>query len=92
MDVTKYTSPFGTLNLVYHKMLEGSKYGGYGILIDMDEVAYRYLANDQLNRDTKILPNRQANDADTRKDEILSEIGEQFGQQRAHAVLTGVTG
>jgi hypothetical protein len=43
MNVTHYTSPFGSLNLVYHKLLEGSKYGGYILVVDMDEVAYRYL-------------------------------------------------
>lgn len=91
MNVTHFQGPFGSLNVVYHKLLEGTKFGGYGILIDMDEVAYRFLANDQMNRDTSILPNRQANDADTRKDEILSEIGEEFGQQKTHAVLSGVT-
>jgi hypothetical protein len=91
MDVTHYTSPFGSLNLVYHKLLEGSKYGGYGILIDMDECAYRPLGNDEISRDTKVLPNRQPNDQDGRKDEILTEAGLQFGVQRAHAVLSGVT-
>jgi hypothetical protein len=70
MNVTHYTSPFGSLNLVYHKLLEGSKYGGYLILVDMDEVAYRYLGNDEISRDTKVLPNRQPNDQDGRKDEM----------------------
>jgi hypothetical protein len=91
MNVTHYTSPFGSLNLVYHRLLEGSKYGGYLILVDMDEVKYRYLANDQYNRDTKVETNIQPRDQDGRKDEVKSEVGLEFGQQRAHAVLTGVT-
>jgi hypothetical protein len=69
MNVTHYTSPFGSLNLVYHRLLEGTKYGGYIVILDMDEVAYRYLANDTVSRDTKLLPNRQPNDQDGRKDE-----------------------
>jgi hypothetical protein len=91
MNVTRYTSPFGSLNLVYHRMLEGTKYGGYIIVVDMDQAAYRYLANDSVSRDTKVLPNRQPNDQDGRKDEYLSEVGLQFGLQRTHGVLTGIT-
>jgi hypothetical protein len=91
MNVTHYTSPFGSLNLVYHRLLEGSKYGGYLILVDMDEVNYRYLANDEVSRDTKVLQNRQPNDQDGRKDEFLSEVSLELGQQRTHAVLTGIT-
>jgi hypothetical protein len=88
MNVTQYTSPFGQLKLVYHKLLEGSKYGGYIITVDLDEVAYRPLSN----RDTKLLPNRQPNDQDGRKDEYLTECGLKFGQQRKHGVISGITG
>jgi hypothetical protein len=91
MNVTQYTSPFGSINLVYHPLLEGTKYGGYIVVIDMGQAAYRYLANDELNRDTKVLQNRQPNDQDGRKDEYLSEVGLEFGQQRYHGVLTGIT-
>jgi hypothetical protein len=83
MNVTTYTSPFGALSLVYHKLLRGTKYGGYGILVDMDNVAYRYLANDEMSRDTKLLTNRQANDQDGRKDEFLSESAASRPSSRA---------
>jgi hypothetical protein len=88
MNVTQYTSPFGTLKVVYHKLLEGAKYGGYIITLDMEEVEYRPLSN----RDTKLLPNRQPNDQDGRKDEFLTECGLKFGQQRKHGVISGITG
>jgi hypothetical protein len=91
MNVTQYSSPFGSLNLVYHRLLEGTKYSGYIIVVDMEEVAYRYLANDEMNRDTKVLQNRQPNDQDGRKDEYLSEVGLEFGLQQTHGVLTGIT-
>jgi hypothetical protein len=92
MNVTHYTSPFGSLNLTYHRLLEGTKYGGYLIIVDMEEVAYRYLANDTVNRDTKVLPNRQPNDQDGEKAEYLSECGLRFGLQRTHGVITEITG
>jgi hypothetical protein len=91
MSVHHFTSPFGELNVVQHKLLKGSKYGGYGILVDMDQAAYRFLAGEGENRDTKVLPNRQANDLDGRKEEILTEVTLQFGTEKAHAVLSGVT-
>jgi hypothetical protein len=91
INVTNFVGPFGSINLVWHKLLEGTKYGGYLISLDMDQVKYRYLANDQQNRDTKVLMNRQPNDQDGRKDEILSEVGLEFGQQRMHGVITGIT-
>ncbi len=91
MNVSRFTGPFGSITTVYHRLLEGSKYGGYIIVVDMDQVAYRYLANDEMSRDTKVLTERQPNDQDGRKDEYLSEIGLQFGLQRTHGVLTGIT-
>ena len=91
INVGHFYSPFGSLNCVWHRLLEGTKYGGYIVVLDMDEVAYRYLGNDELSRDTKVLTNRQPNDQDGRKDELLTECGLQFGQQRKHGVLTGIT-
>lgn len=88
MSVTQYTSPFGSIKVVYHKLMEGTKYGGYIIVVDMEEVKYRPLSN----RDTKIRPNIQLPDADTRKDEFLTECGLEFGQQRKHGVISGITG
>ncbi len=91
MSVTHYTSPFGSLNLVYHPLLEGTKYGGYLIGLNMDQIAYRPLGNDQKSRDTKVLNNRQAPDADTKKSEYLTEAGLEFGLTEKHGVLTGIT-
>lgn len=92
MDVTHYTSPFGSLNLVYHKLLEGAKYGGYLIGVDIVQTKYRYLANDAVSRDTKLRPNIQPPDQDGMKAEYLSEIGLEFGLQRTHFLISGITG
>jgi hypothetical protein len=93
MDVTTYQSPFGTIKLAapFHKLLRGTKYGGYLVVVDMENISYRYLANDELSRDTKLLQNRQPRDQDGRKDEFLSDIGCQVKLQETHAVLTGIT-
>lgn len=92
VNVRQFISPHGTVNLVTHWLLEGAKLGGYGILLDMKSVMYRYLANRNGSRDTHINENIQAPDEDGRKDEALSECGLQFGQEKEHALLTGITG
>lgn len=91
MDVTKYTSPFGSLMLVYHRLMEGSEFGGYIMVADVEELAYRWLGNDSVSRDTKLLPNRQENDRDGRKDEYLTEAGLEYGNEITHGVMTGIT-
>jgi hypothetical protein len=35
LAVTHYVSPFGRLDAVYHPLLEGTTYGGYGLALDM---------------------------------------------------------
>jgi len=51
--------------------LEGAVYGGMGVVLDMENLAYCPLKG----RDTKLLTNRQDNDEDSQKDEYLSEFG-----------------
>lgn len=91
LNVAHFTSPFGSINLVYHRLLTGAKYGGYLIILDMTEIAWRPLGNDTTDRDTKVLPNRQPNDQDGQKNEYLTEAGLEFGSQRKHGVVTGIT-
>ncbi len=92
VDVTTFTSPFGAVRLITNWELEGARYGGYLIGIDMDNVAYLYLANAKANRDSKVRTNIQAPDADTRKDEWLSECGLRVNNQQTHFVVTVVSG
>ena len=89
--VMRYISPHGDLNVVTHNLLEGDEFGGHIAILDMDQLTYRFLAGENGSRDTKVLPNRQANDADTRKDEYLSECGLMFGHSRTHGTITGIT-
>lgn len=88
MDVTRYEGPFGSIHTVWDKLLEGQKYEGYMIVMDMQNVAQRPFRN----RDTKLLPNRQPNNQDAKLAEYLTEQGLEFGEQRTHGVLTGITG
>lgn len=87
INIAQFVTPFGILNLVTHWLLEGARYGGYLIVLDMDEVKRRTLRG----RDTHIRTNIQAPDVDGRKDEYLTEDGLEFGQERKHALFTGIT-
>ena len=63
-------------------------YGGWAFLIDMDYVKFRPLQN----RNTALLPNRQANDADETTDEYRTEFSFEFRHERVHSIVKGVTG
>ena len=71
----------------YQHILEGAVYGGYGIVIDPENVKYRPLQG----RDTKLETNIQANDENQRKDQYITEAGLEVRLPKTHAVLTGVT-
>lgn len=92
LAVLQYISPFGTIKVINHWLLEGTTAGGQALALDLDQIAYRYLANSKGSRDTHIRENIQAPDSDTQKDEFLSEIGLEFGLEKEHGLLTGVTG
>lgn len=63
-----------------------TQWGGYAFLIDLDAVALCYL------RRPRLLRNRQANDADERTHEYLTECTLRFKQEPRHLLIKGVTG
>ncbi len=101
LTIYEYNSPHGVVCLVNDRELKGEIYSGYAMLIDPDYLVVRYLrAGPEGNRSERYMGNLyckrvtniQANDSDTRKDEIFSELCLQMIHERVHAVLTGVTG
>lgn len=85
--VQKYISPYGEVNLVRNPLFTGA-FDGYAVVLDMETLKYRYLTG----RDTQLQENIQANDADSRKDQILSECGLDRYNFEKNALLKGVTG
>lgn len=85
INVTRYLSAHGELSLVKHHLLEGAEYGGYMIILDMDNVKYRPLRG----RDTKLRQNIGEPDRDGFLDEYLTEAGYEIRLPKTHAVLTG---
>jgi hypothetical protein len=65
----------------------GTNYGTFGFLIDMDYVRMRTVRN----RDTHIRRNIQEPSADAETHEYMTEFSLEFGQEKAHGILKGVT-
>lgn len=90
MRVMQYISPHGTLNLVTHRLLEGSVLGGQIWIMDSDVVKYRHLTTQKGSRDSHINTNIQPPDVDGRKDEWLTECGFQPGQSARHGRIINI--
>ncbi len=86
LEISKWISPFGTINIV-HNPLFVEDYAGYAFLLDLDSFRLRPMKN----RDTKLYTNVQANDADGEVDQFITEIGLERKQAARCALLKGVT-
>jgi hypothetical protein len=85
LAATRYVSAHGELLIVKEPLFKGAVYGGYGVIIDTEEVSYRFL------RDTKLKTNIQDNDEDAIKHEYITECGLEVRHPEKHALLTGVS-
>lgn len=65
-----------------------SQYGGWIFGVNMDNVKIRPLQG----RNTSLLRNRQANDADETTHEYLTEVSFEVRQEKSHFLITGITG
>jgi hypothetical protein len=65
----------------------GTNYGTWAIGVDMSNVKIRPLRG----RNTKLLRNRQANDADETTHEYLTEVSFEVAQEATHFIVKGVT-
>jgi hypothetical protein len=87
VQMQTYVAGQGVVDIVMERAWNDSTtYRGWAFLVDMDAAEWHYL------RDTKLLENRQANDADKLEDEYLTEACPVFKNEQKHAVLKGVTG
>jgi len=85
VKIKEYVSSHGTLYIVKHKLFEGPVYGGMGVILDMNNVAYCPLKG----RDTKLLTGRQDPDEDAVKDEYITELGVEVRLPKTHAIIKG---
>jgi hypothetical protein len=76
----------GTMNLVKEPLFRGFA-SGFLCMVDMDNVAYRPLVGNGVNRDTQIMTNVQSADEDLRKDMILTEAGLEVSLPESHMLI-----
>tara|TARA_R100001443_G_scaffold39547_5_gene52881 strand:+ start:1092 stop:2414 length:1323 start_codon:yes stop_codon:yes gene_type:complete len=76
----------GTMNLVKEPLFRGFA-SGFLCMVDMDNVAYRPLVGNGVNRDTQISTNVQSADEDLRKDMILTEAGLEVSLPESHYLI-----
>jgi hypothetical protein len=85
--VKTYVCSQGIVDIVMKRHWnDNTNLSGDGFLLDLDAIKMATL------RDTKLLLERQANDADKVEDEYLSEVSLIFEHERRHGIITGVTG
>ena len=53
-------------------------------------IIYRYLSGNGVNRNTKFLTDREANDEDATEDEFLTECGLEVQHEATHGILKNV--
>jgi len=88
LNITEYVSPHGRVLIMPHYLFEGATYGGMGILTDMTELTFRF----GKGRDTRLLTGVQLPDEDGIKDMYRTSFGLEFGLEKKHSLITGVTG
>lgn len=76
----------GRLVIVPTPILTGSSYGGHAFLLDLNHVQYVY----HKGRDTRLVADIQANDADSKEFEYLSDCGFEIELERSHMVWKGL--
>ena len=84
--VMKVETIHGDLTLVKEPLFRGHA-APYMCLVDLDNVAYRPLVGNGVNRDTHIQTNVQSADEDLRKDMILTEAGLEVSLPETHALI-----
>ena len=77
----------GDLNLIREPLFRGMS-AGMLLLADMNQLAYRPLVGNGLNRDTSITTNVQQADEDLRKDMILTEAGLEITIPETHMLYS----
>lgn len=83
MVIKTLITPHGKLSLITHDLLEGDTYGGYGLVVDLNNVGYRYLNGRDVKLFTKV-KSMQDGGFDGQMDEYLGEVGLWRTQEKTH--------
>ena len=89
VKIGTYVSAHGELKIIRHWLLKDfTEFQKYGFVVDPQFTSYRFM--DGL--DTKLHVNTQADSVSSIQDEYRTACGHQLGLEKAHGVISGVTG
>ena len=84
LGMTKWLTPFGTLNLLNHPLFSVHPIHRYTMaMVDLPKLRYRYMKG----RDTGLLKDRQGNGVDGTTDEFLGEVGLEVQHEKTHGYI-----
>lgn len=83
LNVTRYATPHGMLDLVLHPLLR-TGYSGTLVALAMEDIHYKPLKG----RDTKLMTNIQDNDEDGERDQYITEAGIMLRMPKKHGIFT----
>jgi len=87
MNIVRHITPFGTVYYKTHPLFNKNNTLRYnGLFLDVGNLHYRPF----VDSDTTLLKNRQANDADYRKDEWFTEAGLELWFPESHMYIKNV--
>jgi hypothetical protein len=96
LDFQKFRTPGGIAHVTTHRLLDGNELGGWMLIVPMpikNFMKMRPLVHAGENRDTRLMTNiKTDDDPDYYKDQIKSEIGFEFWEEKKWALITGITG
>lgn len=91
LRVMRYISPHGDLNLVTQWLFgDGTFYNKYIAIVDMENVAKRYLAANGESRDTHTVTDI-VKTGDRKKETILTECGFEYKLDKTHGYFSNIT-
>jgi len=89
--VRRYVSPTGVTMEVHEDRWLSENYSGYGYVVDFGVCRLRNFAGPDDDGHIKIYPNTQDTDADDIVATIRGDLGMEWGPEKHHGVMTGVT-
>jgi len=86
LSIKQWNSPHGEVMLITDVNLTGTVYGGMGILLEIEECAFRYM------QDVTLETNVQNPSDQLYIDQYVAYVGFELHNEQKHGVISGVTG
>jgi hypothetical protein len=91
IQLKKWQTTFGTVYFKLHPLFnEVTVHSKMAVFVEPKRLIYKYLAGNGVNRDTKLLKDRQSPGQDRTVDEFLTECGLEVHNERTMGILKNV--